>query len=434
MKLSGNAAYPPAPSLEAPGTLEIEGKTFLDGRASDPRALGWMQGSPPPAEKQVRFDSDSDTAFPKLRWALSHMRELSPTVGVWRGTGPSQSLGKPSSADAAAVDALTFTDTTGRVREFEEALFDSYTDGIMVLHRGRVVYERYLGALEAYLPHACFSMTKSYTGTLMASLVHEGVLDETKTVAHYVPELSGTAWNDATLRQTMDMRTGLSYSEDDDDESSGAWAYMRAGRTRPRPAGYDGPQTSSDYLLSVLKEGAHGGAFSYKSVNTQVMAWVLARVTGLSFAQLLHERLWGPLGCEDDAYLVVDPAGVPSASGGMSATLRDLARFGELMRREGDWGGKQLIPSSVVREIHGADLPARLESGAMSGYTYRNQWWVPQDEFGAIEAVGIHGQRLYITPGAETVIVRLASQPVAVYKHDPITDPMLHALVRLVRG
>lgn len=427
-----------AQSVPAGGTLEFEGRTYLDGRASDPRALGWMQDSPPPANKQVTFESGRCLSFPEIRWSFSHMRELVPTVGVRRGDGPRLSFGAPSAADAAAVEELVFSDMNGRVRHFDEALFDTYADGIVVLHRGRLVYERYFGALEPHLPHACFSVTKSYAGILAACLVHEGVLDDGKLIPHYLPELCGTAWADATLRQVMDMQTGLDYREDEADERSSSSVYMRACRMRPRPVGYDGPQTSCDYLRTVRKAGAHGEVFAYKSVNSQVIGWVLARATGRSFAQLLHERLWVPLGCEEEGYLIVDPAGMPSASGGLCTNLRDLARFGELIRREGEWDGKQLIPAPVLDDIRGGGDPAqfaKIGSNRLAGYSYRSQWWVSHNELGAIEARGIHGQRLYIAPGAEMVIARFGSHPLASAAFsDPIMMPQLLAVGLLLRG
>lgn len=420
------------------GTLEFAGRTYLDGRASDPRALGWMQGSPPPEETRVTFESGRHLAFPEIRWSLSHIRELMPTVNVRRGDGRRLSLGTPSAADAAAIDTLAFGDLNGGVRRFDEALFDTYTDGIAVLHRGRLVYERYFGALEPHLPHACFSVTKSYAGTLAAMLVQEGALDDSKLIPHYLPELRGTAWEDAALRQVMDMLTGLDYQEDEADDRSSSSEYMRACRTRVRPIGYEGPQTSYDFLRSVRKEGAHGEAFAYKSVNTQVIAWVMARVTGCSFAQLLHDHLWAPIGCEEDGYLIVDPAGVPSVSGGFCASLRDLARFGELIRCEGEWDGKQLIPAPVLDDIRrGGDRAkfAEVASDRLPGYSYRSQWWVTHNELGAVEARGIHGQRLYIAPAAEMVVARFASHPVAsAALSDPIVMPQMLALGRLLRG
>ncbi|MGY3238230.1 CubicO group peptidase (beta-lactamase class C family) [Bradyrhizobium sp. USDA 4448] len=412
--------------------LEFDGQHYLDGRASDPRELCWMRGFPPPADKRISFESDTFFEFPKIRWSLSHMRELTPSVNIWRGPGA------PSHLDVrdqtVEIDSLMFTDAAGCTRRFDQALFDTYTDGIVVLHRGRVVYERYFGALTRYLPHACNSITKSYAGTLAAALVHEGVLDDSKTIPHYVPELRGTAWQDATLRQVMDMQTALDYTEVYADQNSSIWDYARAVGWRPQTVGYRGEKTCSDYLRSVEKDGFHGKEFAYKTVNTEVMAWAAARATGLSFAQLLSERLWAPLGCEQDGYVVVDSVGMPMAGGGLSATLRDLARFGELMRREGAWKGKQLIPSSVVGDLQQGEH--RLKFPMMgSNYSYRSQWWVTHNELEAIEARGIHGQRLYIAPKAEMVIARFASHPIAsAALSDPITMPQMLALGQMLRA
>lgn len=411
------------------GVLEFDGQRYLDGHASDPRELGWMRGAPPPADKHITFESDCFRTFPQIRWSLSHMRELTATVNVQRGPGAPSNLERLDRT--SEIDALAFTDANGRSRGFEEALFDTYADGILVLHRGRIVYERYFGALEQHLPHACHSVTKSYVGTLAAAFVHEGVLDDSKAIPHYLPELQGSAWEDATLRQVMDMQAGLAHTEIYADENSDLWGYARACGFRPKLARYDGPQTMCDYLQTVRKKGAHGGTFDYLTVNTEVVAWVMARVTGHSFAQLLQERLWAPLGCEDDAYVVVDSAGMPMAGGGLSTSLRDLARFGELMRCEGVWNGNQIIPASVVHDVQNGHHPATLPDG----YSYRSQWWVTHNELRAVEARGIHGQRLYIAPEAEMVIARFASHPVAsADASDLITMPQMLALGRMLRA
>jgi len=412
------------------GMLEFDGQRYLDGGASNPRELGWMRGAPPSVDKQISFESGRFRDFPRIRWSLSHMRELVPTVNVWRGRGGSSPL--DCSDNAADIEALTFTDMNGRARRFDEALLDTYTDGILVLHRGRIVYERYFGALERHLPHTCMSVTKSYAGTLAAAFVHEGELDDSKTIPHYLPELRGTAWDDATLRQVMDMQTGLACTEVYSDERSDVWTRWRACGLHPRPANYDGPRTLCDYLCTVRKEGAHGNAFAYKTVNTDVLVWVMARVTGRPFDQLLQERLWAPLGCEEDGYVLVDSVGMPLGGGGLCASLRDLARFGELMRREGEWKGKQLIPAHVVHDLrNGGDRAkfAKASYSVISGYSYRNQWWVSHNELGVFEARGIHGQRLYVAPKAEMVIASFASHPVASNAaNDPITMAQMFAL------
>lgn len=414
------------------GTLEFKGERYLDGRASDPREIGWMRDTPPPAHKRITFEDDAFCDFPRIRWSLSHMRELVATVNVPRGRGGPFHFDRNDKS--GQIEALTFVDMNRRTRHFEEALFDTYVDGILVLHRGSIVYERYFGALEPHQPHSCYSVTKSYAGTLAAAFVHEGVLDDSKTILHYLPEMRGSAFQDATLRQVMDMQTGLDYNESFMDERSSVREYQRASGQRSHPPGYSGAKTICDYLLKLKKVGEHGEAFAYKTVNTDVITWVMARVIGRSFAQLLHERLWAPLGCEEDGYLVVDRVGTPCAGGGLSVTLRDMARFGELMRREGEWNGKQLIPASVVHDIQEGDHPAKYTFMGLNR-SYRSQWWVAHDELGAFQASGIHGQRLYIAPKAEMVVARLASHPMASSEaSEPITLPQMLALGRMLRG
>lgn len=418
------------------GTLTFDGIAYPDGHASDPRRLGWMEGTPPPRERQVRFAEDRFLGFPQIRWSLSHMRELVPTVNVWRGPGPASAL-----ADGADrthdIDALAFTDTNGQACRWDASLYDTYTDGILVLHRGRRIYERYFGALQPHVPHSCFSITKSYAATLCATLVHEGVLDEHQRIPHWLPEMRGTAYEDATLRQLMDMQVGVAYSELYSDPKAQIWDYSRAGGLRPRPSGYGGPDNFYDYLRTLQPEGRHGEAFAYKTVNTELMCWVMKRVTGVPFAQMLVERLWQPLACEQDAYLTVDPIGVPMGGGGLSASLRDLARFGELMRCGGEWNGRELVPAAVVADIRRGSDPAKFAKAGytlLPGYSYRSMWWVTHNELDAFEGRGIHGQRLYVAPKADMVVARFASHPVAASAaNDPITLPALLALGRMLR-
>ncbi|MHC2419512.1 serine hydrolase domain-containing protein [Sinorhizobium meliloti] len=407
--------------------LKFEGKYYPDGRASDPREMGWMRGAPPDCSKRITFESDTFLDFPKIRWSLSHMRELTATANIrCDRVNPSHFVRSDRTAE---IEALSFIDETGKSHGFVDALYDTYTDGLLVLHRGRIVYERYFGALEPQVPHACHSITKSYAGTLAASLVHEGVLDDNELISHYLPELEATAWRDASLRQVMDMQTGLAYSEDYSVADASIWSYARASGWRPRPPGYVGPRNLCDYIQSIDRDGIHGANFSYKSVNTDVMTWVMERVTGTSFPHLLHDRIWSPLGCEEDGYMIVDAAGMAMSGAGLSATLRDLSRFGELMRCNGSWEGKQVVPASVMHDILTFDEPSKFSGN----FSYRSMWWIPKDELGGFLAAGIHGQRLYVLPEAETVIARFASHPVASgAANEAITYPQMLALVRLL--
>jgi CubicO group peptidase (beta-lactamase class C family) len=415
------------------GTLEFDGQSYLDGDASDPQRLGWMRGSPPAASQRIRFEDDEFYKFPQIRWSLSHMRELVPTTSIWRGSQPPSTLGRDA-LQSSSIDALQFEDLSGRRLSWAQALKDTYTDGILVMHRGQCVYERYFGALQPQRPHACFSITKSYAATLAAALLHDGVLDENKPVPFYVPEMKSTAYGDATLRQVLDMQVGVRYSETYADPQAQIWNYGRAGGMRPRPPGYTGPTNFYEYLLTLQKEGAHGEAFAYKTINTEVLCWVMTRATGEPWSDLMSERLWSRLGCNEDGYVSVDSIGVAMGGAGLNATLRDLARFGELMRCEGAHAGRQVIPAAVVADIHRGADPRKFDMAGytlLPGYSYRNMWWVSPASSGIIEARGIHGQRLYIAPRAQMMIARFASHPIASSAaNDPITLPAFAALAR----
>jgi CubicO group peptidase (beta-lactamase class C family) len=250
--------------------------------------------------------------------------------------------------------------------------------------------------------------------------------------------MAGTAYADATLRQVLDMQIGVAYSEDYADPGAQIWDYARAGGVRPRPPDYAGPANFYEFLVTLRKEGEHGHAFDYKTINTEVLCWVMQRANGIPLAQLLSHRLWSQLECTEDGYFSVDSAGVAMGGAGLAATLRDMARFGELMRCEGAIRGRQVVPASVVSTIQRGGDPAKFAKSdhpLLKGYSYRDMWWVTHNEHGAFEARGIHGQRLYVAPGAEMVVARFASHPVASSSaNDPITMPALLALGRMLRG
>ena len=388
---------------------------------TDPVALGWMVGSPPPADKVIRFADGSGYKFPQTRWSFSNFRQLVPTTQVSRGLGAPSALPRALRDD---LDAVSFT-PLGKTSAMTwgEAFNANYTDGIVVLHKGRIVYERYAGALRPEGQHISMSVTKSFFGTLGAMLVAEGKLDENAKVSQYVPELKDSAFGDATIRQVLDMRTGLKYSENYLDPNAEIWQHTRAGNVLPRPPGYQGPQTFYEFLQTVKKEGEHGGSFAYKTVNSDALGWVIRRVTGQSIGQYLSERIWSRMGAEQDAYFTVDSVGNEFAGGGLNAGLRDMARFGEMMRNQGQFNGQQIIPASVVQDIaKGGDKSAFPQASypTLPGWSYRNMWWVSNNEHGAYSARGIHGQAIYIDPKAEMVIARYASHPMP---NNPFNDP-----------
>ncbi|WP_244437668.1 serine hydrolase domain-containing protein [Roseivivax isoporae] len=392
----------------------------LTAQDSDPNVMGWMQGFPPPPDKLITQPDSVYFSFPKLRWSVCHLREFLPTEEIGRGLDAPVPLDYPEPHDFAdlrqQIDALTFTPQNRDAEmTWEESLHANYTDGILILHRGRVVYERYFGCLEETGQHAIMSMTKSITGLLAEIMVVEGALDETALVREIIPEIGDSAFATATVRQVMDMTTGVKYSEDYSDPTADIWRYAAAASPLPKPEGYEGPDGYWEYLRQVGPEGAHGDAFHYKTINSDMLGWIISRVSGKSVTDLASERLWRPMGAEQSAYQTVDGKGVPFAGGGISAGLRDLGRLGQLMLNMGELNGVRVFPAEVVKNIRAGGDRSKFGDRfpTIGAGSYTSQWWVFHNDHGAYAARGVHGQTIYVDPTAEMVLVRLASFPQA---------------------
>jgi CubicO group peptidase (beta-lactamase class C family) len=416
------------------GTASAQ-QTPLSAHESDPRVMGWMQGFPPPADKIITQPDSVYFSFPKLRWSVCHLREFLPTEEISRGTGalvPLPYLSPSDFADERAkIDALTFMPIGGTTpMTWEQSLYANYTDGILVLHKGKVVYERYFGCLDEVGKHAAMSMTKSVTGLLAQILVAEGKLDETRRVRDIIPEIGDSAFASATIRQVMDMTTGVKYSENYSDPNADIWLYSKAASPFPKPEGYTGPDGYWEYLQQVQPEGKHGDAFHYKTINSDMLGWIISRVSGKSVTELASERLWQRMGAEQDAYQTVDGKGVPFAGGGISASLRDLGRLGQLMLNKGAINGERLFPAAVAERIAKGGDPAKFAGfPTIPGGSYTSQWWVFHNKHGAYAARGVHGQTIYVDPTAEMVLVRFASHPEAQNgRIDPTSLPAYQAL------
>ena len=402
----------------------------LNAEDSNPVKMNWMVGFPPPADKLIMQPESDFFSFPKLRWTVCHIRELMPTKQVSRGIGSPKPF---TYAKDKNIDSIKFTPlNSGGEMTWAESLSENYTDGILILHKGQIVYEEYFGCLSETGKHAAMSMTKSLTGLLAEILVAEGRLKKNAKVSSIIPELKNSAFGSATVLQVMDMTTALDYSEDYSDPNADIWLYSKAANPLPKPKDYKGPNGYLEYLQTVEKSGDHGEAFGYKTINTDALGWIIARVTGKDVAQLLSERIWRKIGAEQDGYMTVDAKGMPFAGGGLSASLRDLGRIGELMLNRGKFNGQQLFSEKVVENIlAGGDQAAFAKAGynTLPGGSYKSMWWVFHNDHGAIAARGVHGQTIYIDPTAEMVIVRYSSFPTAKNaKIDPTSLPAYQAV------
>jgi CubicO group peptidase (beta-lactamase class C family) len=278
------------------------------------------------------------------------------------------------------------------------------------------------------------SVSKSFTGTLASILIAENLIDPNKKIMDYLPELKDSGFANATVQEVLDMTTAIIYSEDYNNPKAEIWEYSAAGNPF-RQANYKGPQNYYEYLKTVQKNPnqEHGEAFGYKTVNTEVIGWLISKVTGKCITELISEKIWIPMGAKYDGYYQVDPAGKAFAGGGFDLNLRDMAIFGELIRNEGKLKGKQIIPKEAAIDVSkGGDPKAfrkNQEYPLLKGWSYHNMWWITNNEHKAFMARGVHGQAIYIDPVAEMTIVRFSSNPKSSNKYiDPISIPAYEAV------
>ncbi|MEH6564294.1 MAG: serine hydrolase [Halopseudomonas sp.] len=404
--------------------------------ASIPLAeLAYMQGFPPPADKQITR-ANYLVEYPKLRWAFQHMRELIPSRQIARGAVQTTEL--PSGPDRQAdIDALSIELVDGSRIGFSEFLDRSYADALLIVHKGKVIYETYPNLHDSQSPHMLWSVTKSFTGMIAHMLVLEGQLDPQSQVTEHIPELAGSGWAGASVQQVLDMTADVKYSEVYADGTSDVIHYGLAAGITQSPQ-WTGPASLYQYLPSIGADRPHGEHFAYRTVHSEVLGWIIRRVSGKDLAQQISERIWCKLGAEQDAYILLDGNGTEWAGAGLNATLRDLGRFAEMLRLDGRYNGQQVVPAELIREIQrGGDKAAfeRFGRKGMEGYSYHNQWWVSHNTDAVFEAMGVHGQLVHVNPGAELCLVRLGSHPVASNDFTyEMTRRVTEALAQLLRG
>ncbi|HTW21404.1 MAG TPA: serine hydrolase [Mycobacteriales bacterium] len=376
---------------------------------SDPRL---MAGAPPiPAESLVTLGNWQEP--PYNRWGFQHVRDLIPTARIRRGEGPVRELPR------SEQDLLGLSFRSGERRlTIAELLDETYTDGFLVLHRGRVVAEHYFTGMTADTTHLLMSVSKSIVAAVAGILAARGALDVTAPVTDVVPELRRTSFEGATVQQLLDMRTGTRFHETYDDPSSDARLIEYVYRWRPE----DGTPHAADaleYFALLENDGEHGGAFRYRSVLTDVLGWVVEKAGGARLAEVIARELWQPMGAEFDAEITVDPHGNAMGDGGVCASLRDLGRFGELYRVG---SGNNLVPAEWIDDtVRGApdgaqaflDSPASQGVAVPPGAHYRNCWWVRDPVTPFFHASGINGQNVFVHPSAELTVAKLSTWPTA---------------------
>jgi CubicO group peptidase (beta-lactamase class C family) len=235
---------------------------------------------------------------------------------------------------------------------------------------------------------------------LLGIAIEEGFIgDVMDPVSDYVPRLAASGYNGVSIKDVLQMSSGINFNEDYFDASSDF------NKMAPRSVGLGGPL--EDILLPLERKNEPGTVWEYASSDSQILGMVVREATGIDLAAYTEAKLWQPAGMESDAYWLTDSVGVESAFGGFSATLRDLARFGNIYLHAGFYNGKQIIPETWVRESVTATEDHLIPGENKLGYGY--QWWVPGGDEGDFMAIGIYGQAIYVSPRYNIVIAKTSA-------------------------
>jgi len=389
-----------------------------------------MPGVPPfPSGSLVTLANWQDPPF--NRWAFQHVRELIPTARISRGSG------RPLRLPRAERDLNSLVFRSGaRELTVGEMLAETYTDGFLVLHRGKIVTEQYFNGMAPDTPHLLMSVSKSVVSSVAGILASRGQLDVSAQVEKVVPELAGTSFEGATVQHLLDMRAGTHFDETYDNPESDVRTYERVYLWRP-----DGvearPADALAYYATIYNDGEHGGPFRYRSILTDVLGWVVEKAGGGRLHELIAELLWQPMGAEFDAEITVDAHGNAMADGGICATLRDLGRFGLLFARGGGAAVRRrpVVPAGWIRDtIAGAPdgpqafVAAGHEPGFPPGAHYRNCWWVDEPAVPFFQAAGINGQNVFVHVPSQTVVAKFSTWPTALSSKIGVTTDAARAI------
>ncbi len=280
---------------------------------------------------------------------------------------------------------------------------------LIILKDGKIVFENYYLGTHAEDRRIGWSISKSFLSALVGIALSEGAIEDLDDpVSRYVPALADGAYRNATLRNVLNMASGVAFNEDFLDYNSDI---NRMGRVLALGRRMD------DFATALAETTAAAGeAWKYVSIDTHVVAMVLRAATGRSLVDLMSEKLIKPLNMSSTPYYLTDGASVAFALGGINMTTRDYARFGQLYLQNGVWNGTQIVPRDWVEASTKASAPTEV---GQLGYGY--QWWVPIGaEPGEFMARGIYGQYIYINRGAGVVIATTAAD--RAFREDGVSD------------
>ena len=351
---------------------------------------------------------------PFNRRAFSNVREIIPTSKLNKFIHPT-SISRHFENATLKVSGIN-EEPLG----LEEYLKKTAVDGFIVSSKGNKVFEWYSEYSSFSQPHIIFSVSKSMTALLIGCLIEDELVRENTLVSHIFPETNGSAFEDASIRNLLDMSVSSNFVEDYL-ATSGIFIDYRQS-TGWNPQDIQNPSDLKSFLLTLKKgNGPHGEKFEYHSTNTDMLGLIIEKLTGKKYGEIFYEKLLAPLKAQNEAYISVDRVGAPRAAGGICISASDLLKICEMVRTFGkNEDGEQVFPKKWIEDIltektnkeflldgHNDIFPQGL---------YRSKWYRPYKDRSLLFGLGIHGQWTWIDFSNELSIVCLSSDPKPIIK------------------
>jgi len=370
-----------------------------------------------PRAKQSILSADQSNwqSAPQSRWAFHNIDKVLPSA--------------PIENDPARAVPLAIAPRTKGASILQQV----FLKAIVVIVDGQIVYERYANGNDAHAPHILMSASKAVTGLLVGILQSKGCLRVDDPVSLYVPEIGHTAYQGATLRHLLDMRTGVELPGD------ALAAYEAATNWIPDDPKHPGANFRSFFERLDVPVKPHGGPFRYVSANTDLLGWAIERASGKTVASLLSDHLLKPMGAEDGGLVTLDRQGLARCTGGVCLTARDFARLGQLVVDSGQRGGQEIVPTGWIDDIFDNGDPDAWKTGEWGAsfapiskhMRYRSGWYTIDDAPRLLFAMGIHGQNLFIDKANRIVVAKFSSWSDA---NDNLAIWMTHQAIRRLQS
>ena len=355
---------------------------------------------------------------PICKWAFHHVREIVPSAEIRN--------------DPQVIWQLKKHTTPFETTALTSLIGQTSTDAVVIIHENRIIFESYQNGMSSDDQHILFSVSKSILGLVAGCLIHDDIINESDLITYYLPEMSGTAYDGATIRDALDMRVGVYFDEDYTSQDGPIIDYRYAANWNPTPESKVATNLKGFLTSLNQRDGPHGGDFHYVSPNTDLLAWLFERASGKRYTDLISDYLLKPLGSERSAYITVDRIGGMRAAGGICVTPRDLGRLGMLLAQNGMRDCQQIVPANWIADLYKSGDRDAWNNGSFKDFFdgkaihYRSQWYVCQNSGPLLYGFGIHGQYLFVDQDRKLSIVWLSSEK------DPLNSDLTHRILNMV--